>query len=239
MNKHKKKKILSEENRFLINSILNNYQGSAGVLSTAFNMDIDLANMLYQKVITRLEEDKKPLAEDSIIDNLVGILGNLYASNHYKSLGFDVENEKVIKNKETNKNDTKADVYFKDKNGIDNFCEVKAAFEIRSSRKRYIDENLSKQEMIDLELKNRTYEEIGKKLITQAQKLRNDNPGSIVNAVIFKDCIVDEEIINKLKELDVNLEVLMQPISMIKEEARLIYENFISNYLIASKKESK
>lgn len=239
MIKHKKKKTLSEENRFLINSILNNYKGSTDVLNTAFNMDIDLANILYQKVVTRLEDDKTPVAEDSIIDNLVGILGNLYASLYYKSLGYDVENEKVIKNKDTNKEDTKADIYFKDKQGIDNFCEVKAAFEIRGPRKRYIDESLSKQDIKDLELKNKAYEEIGKKLITQVEKLKKDNPGSIVNAVIFKDCIIDEEIIDKLEELDVNLKILMQPISMVKEEAKLIYENFISDYLTISKKESK
>lgn len=239
MSRHKKKKSLSEENRFLINSILNNYQGYTNVLNTAFNMDIDLANILYQKVVTRLEEDKTPVAKDSIIDNLVGILGNLYATHYYKSLGYDVENEKVIKNKDTNKEDTKADIYFKDKQGIDNFCEVKAAFEIRSSRKRYIDESLSKQDIKDLELKNKAYEEIGKKLITQVEKLKKDNPGSIVNAVIFKDCIIDEEIKDELKRLDVNLKILMQPISMIKEEAILIYENFISDYLTISKKESK
>lgn len=239
MSKHKNKRTLSEENRFLITNILNNYGGATDVLNTAFNMDIDLANILYQKVVSRLEEDKTPVSEDSVIDNLVGILGNLYASLYYKSLGFHVENEKVIKSKETNKNDTKADIYFKDKQGIDNFCEVKAAFEIRSCRKRYIDESLSKQEIKNLELKNKTYEEIGKKLITQVEKLKNDNPGSIVNAVIFKDCIVDEEIIYKLEELGVNLKVLMQPISMIKEEAKLIYKNFISDYLTVSKKESK
>ena len=149
------KKHLSTENRILINRILNNYKGSKQVLDTAFKMDMDLAEILYQKVVTRLDENKTPVTIESVIDNLVGVLGNLYATEYYKSLGHDVENEKVVKNRLTGKEDTKADIYFKDKNGVDTFCEVKAAFEIRSSRKRYFDEGLSKNEIRELVFENK------------------------------------------------------------------------------------
>ncbi len=233
------KKHLSTENRILINRILNNYKGSKQVLDTAFKMDMDLAEILYQKVVTRLDENKTPVTIESVIDNLVGVLGNLYATEYYKSLGHDVENEKVVKNRLTGKEDTKADIYFKDKNGVDTFCEVKAAFEIRSSRKRYFDEGLSKNEIRELVFENKKYEEIGRKLVEQVSKLKNDNLSANVYAVIFNECIIDEEIVEELGKLGVKLKVLMPPISMIKEEATLIYEDFIKGYLNISKKGSK
>lgn len=196
------KKRINEENRKMILNILEKYGINKMIINTARNMDLSLEELFYDNII--LSSGKRN--DDIVTTSLLGVYGNCYASYYFKGLGYIVENEKPVYDSKNNIT-TKADVSFIDKNGTQNYCEVKTAFQIIDNIRNYIDpdENTSKKKCYtDKDQEIIKYKSIGKKLIRQVKKLSLDKTKK-VNVVIFSGCYVDDIIRNKLKKMNVNL----------------------------------
>ena len=114
---------------------------------------------------------------------------------------------------------TRADIFFIDSNGIRNYCEVKAAFQIIDNIRNYKDNSLEKTgyyKNLDAEIIK--YKKIGEKLIKQVKKLSKD--GSLVNVIIFDGCYMDEIIKQELKDLDANIITLNVNIYDLEENIK-------------------
>ena len=177
------------------------------IFNHADKMDLSITDLFKDKIINNYSE--KNLVQ--VTSNLLGVYGNYIATYYYNRRYGNSLNEVPIYDEE-GKEITKADVVFTDNDGIKNYCEVKASPWIIHDGKIYVDDSLSKKEK---QLEIIKYKRIGKKLVTQASKLTKEN--SKVNVVVFKGCIIDDKIKDKLDNLGVNIHTLNMDIVELEE----------------------
>lgn len=206
-----KKEIVTNENGII--KILNEFGITKPILEEASKMDINVPMLFYDKIINN------PSAEniDNVTKNLLGVYGNYLATHYFKMQGYDVENEVGVY--DNGNLLTRADIFFIDSNGIRNYCEVKAAFQIIDNIRNYKDNSLEKTgyyKNLDAEIIK--YKKIGEKLIKQVKKLSKD--GSLVNVIIFDGCYMDEIIKQELKDLDANIITLNVNIYDLEENIK-------------------
>ena len=188
------------------------------ILNHAKKMDINLIKLFKDKVFINPSEQKL----EELKNHLMGIYGNYYVTLYYKSMGYVVQNEAPIY--ENNKEITKADIKLTDDKGKVSYVEVKLVKQILDSKIHYIDD---KSTLFIYNYLYRKYEEIGKKLLRQVNKLKSLN--NDVTVCVFSDTLIDEEILDKLNDLNVNIKKMGQKVSDI--------ENMIENIILDIKEE--
>lgn len=206
-----KKEIVTNENEII--KILNEFGITKPILEEASKMDINVPMLFYDKIINN------PSAEniDNVTKNLLGVYGNYLATHYFKMQGYDVENEVGVY--DNGNLLTRADISFIDSNGIRNYYEVKAAYQIIDNIRNYKDNSLEKTgyyKNLDAEIIK--YKKIGEKLIKQVKKLSKD--GSLVNVIIFDGCYMDEIIKQELKKLGANIITLNVNIYDLEENIK-------------------
>lgn len=206
-----KKEIVTNENGII--KILNEFGITKPILEEASKMDINVPMLFYDKIINN------PSAEniDNVTKNLLGVYGNYLATHYFKMQGYDVLNEVGVY--DNGNLLTRADISFIYSNGIRNYCEVKAAYQIIDNIRNYKDNSLEKTgyyKNLDAEIIK--YKKIGEKLIKQVKKLSKD--GSLVNVIIFDGCYMDEIIKQELKNLDANIITLNVNIYDLEENIK-------------------
>lgn len=178
--------------------ILNRFSIKKPILDVANKMNFNLVDLFYDKIFVNCDDEKI----DEVTKNLLGIYGNFLATYYFEQLGYNVETEVPVY--DGKKEVTKADLSFIDSSGKLNYCEVKAAFQIIDNMRNYKDTSPSKTGCYkDLDKEIIKYKSIGKKLITQVDKLYKT--GALVNVIIFDGCFLDEIIKQKLKERNVKI----------------------------------
>lgn len=199
------------------------------IFELAQKMEMSLPHLFYEKVI----EDKSPLALEQLSKHLLGLYGNYFSSYYYKNLGYEVENEYPVYD-ENGKLLTRADLYFIDNEGKENYCEVKAAEQIISRTENYKDsdeESLSSSYHSTLD-EIKKYKSIGSKLLKQVDKLSKS--GKKVNVIIFSGCNLDDEIKSKLKEKNVIIRPLMMDIKQLEKFTMKLVFDVRSNLQMTS-----
>lgn len=184
---------------------------SNNIISFGKKMDVDVVRLFYEKILNNYSEENMSV----VTKNLLGIYGNYFATYYFEKMGYDVHNECPITDKGGDVI-TKADLAFIDKNGYLNYAEVKATKQIISNGSSYIDMDNGVNKKEDI-LK---YKNIGKKLLTQVDKLSLD--GTKVNVVLFNDCNVDNQILETLKNKKVIVHTLSFDIQTLED---IIYES--------------
>lgn len=208
-----KKEIVTNENGII--KKLNEFGITKPILEEASKMDINVPMLFYDKIINN------PSAEniDNVTKNLLGVYGNYLATHYFKMQGYDVENEVGVYDNGNGNLLTRADISFIDSNGIRNYCEVKAAYQIIDNIRNYKDNSLEKTGYYkDLDAEIIKYKKIGEKLIKQVKKLSKD--GSLVNVIIFDGCYMDEIIKQELKKLGANIITLNVNIYDLEENIK-------------------
>lgn len=197
------------------------------IISLALKMDINLAKLFDEKIINANENDIKN--NISVVSkNLLGVYGNYLATNYYKGLGYKTENEYEVCDK-NGKLVTKADIYFMDKDGKKNFCEVKTTPQIIDNIRNYVDDsNLLKGSFIDKDNEILKYKNIGKKLLKQVEKLSFDN--NIVNVIIFNGCYIDDIILNALNEKKVVIRKLAISVEELEKTVIQVVYKVLNEY---------
>ena len=184
------------------------------VISLALKMEINLVKLFDEKIINANKRNIKNNIE-VVSKNLLGIYGNYIATNYYKGLGYNVFNEYDVCDKK-GKLVTKADIYFVDKNGKQNYCEVKTTPQIIDNIRNYVDDNnLLKGSYVDKDNEILKYKNIGKKLLKQVEKLSSNN--GVVNVIVFNGCYIDDIILNSLKEKNVVIRKLAVSIEELEK----------------------
>lgn len=186
-----------------------------GIFNHASKMNLSIMNLFKDKIINNYSE--KNLMQ--VTRNLLGVYGNYIATYYYEKMYKNVENEVPI-NDESGREITKADISFIDNEGYKNYCEVKASPWIIEDEDVYVDDSIPKEERKFELIK---YKNIGKKLITQASKLRNKNER--VNVVVFKGCTIDNKIKEKLNQLGVHMLTINMDINELEEYIKNIIIN--------------
>ena len=217
------------ENKLTLNERkLINIFNDNGITFPIFNhakmMDFNLIKLFNDKIFNNYNEKSLEV----VTKNLLGVYGNYIASNYFKVLGYNVENEKDIKDK-NNIVLTKADISFIDKEGNLNLCEVKATPQIIDNIRNYVD----KDEQItgtytDKDEEIVKYKNIGKKLIKQVNKLKTSN--NKVNVVVFKGCFIDDIIKEKLASENVNLITINVDINELENNIRKMVISIKNDY---------
>ena len=218
---------LTLNERKLIN-IFNDNGITFPIFNHAKMMDFNLIKLFNDKIFNNYNEKSLEV----VTKNLLGVYGNYIASNYFKVLGFKVENEKDIKDK-NNIVLTKADISFIDKEGNLNLCEVKATPQIIDNIRNYVDKDeQTTGTYTDKDEEIIKYKNIGKKLIKQVGKLKTSN--SKVNVVIFLGCFIDDIIKEKLARENVNIITINVDINELENNIRKMvvsikkdYENII------------
>ena len=217
------------ENKLTLNERkLINIFNDNGITFPIFNhakmMDFNLIKLFNDKILNNYNEKSLEV----VTKNLLGVYGNYIASNYFKVLGYNVENEKDIKDK-NNIVLTKADISFIDKEGNLNLCEVKTTPQIIDNIRNYVD----KDEQItgtytDKDEEIVKYKNIGKKLIKQVNKLKTSN--NKVNVVVFKGCFIDDIIKEKLASENVNLITINVDINELENNIRKMVISIKNDY---------
>lgn len=217
------------ENKLTLNERkLINIFNDNGITFPIFNhakmMDFNLIKLFNDKIFNNYNEKSLEV----VTKNLLGVYGNYIASNYFKVLGYNVENEKDIKDK-NNIVLTKADISFIDKEGNLNLCEVKTTPQIIDNIRNYVD----KDEQItgtytDKDEEIVKYKNIGKKLIKQVNKLKTSN--NKVNVVVFKGCFIDDIIKEKLASENVNLITINVDINELENNIRKMVISIKNDY---------
>ena len=210
-----------------------------GITDEIFNhaekMDVDLLKLFHDKIFYNYTIK----GVEEITRCLLGIYGNFIATYYFKSLGYDVENEVSIKDNDGNET-TKADISFLDHNNTRNYFEVKAVSQILDSVKNYKDEDSSYEKiyLMDKKLEEKKYEQIGKKLIKQVEKLKIKK--GIVGIVVFNGCIIDDLIKEKLKKLNVKIYTIALNINELENNIRnMVYkirDSYVNDNIYTSKR---
>ena len=188
-----------------------------GIFNHASKMNLSITDLFKDKIIDNYSE--KNLIQ--VTRNLLGVYGNYIATYYYEKMYKNVENEVPV-NDENGREITKADISFTDNMGVKNYCEVKASPWIIEDENVYVDDSISIEERKFEIIK---YKNIGKKLIKQASELKKKKKK--VNVVVFKGCVID----NKIKEKLNNLGVHMLTINMDIIEL----EEYIKNIILSIK----
>ncbi len=200
-----------------ISKILSKYGINSTIISMSGKMDINLVNLFYEKIILSTNENLES-NKSVIVKSLLGIYGNYLATMYYKTLGYKVENEYPVYDKENNLI-TKADLYFEDKNNVKTLCEVKLASQILDNIRNYKEKNeaLYKDNVyFDKDDDIIKYKMIGSKLLKQARKLKST--GYNVNIVIFSGCYMDDIIKDTLSnDIGVNIKIIDVDVDMLKD----------------------
>ena len=217
------------ENKLTLNERkLINIFNDNGITFPIFNhakmMDFNLIKLFNDKIFNNYNEKSLEV----VTKNLLGVYGNYIASNYFKVLGYNVENEKDIKDK-NNIVLTKADISFIDKEGNLNLCEVKTTPQIIDNIRNYVD----KDEQItgtytDKDEEIVKYKNIGKKLIKQVNKLKTSN--NKVNVVVFKGCFIDDIIKEKLASENENLITINVDINELENNIRKMVISIKNDY---------
>lgn len=217
------------ENKLTLNERkLINIFNDNGITFPIFNhakmMDFNLIKLFNDKIFNNYNEKSLEV----VTKNLLGVYGNYIASNYFKVLGYNVENEKDIKDK-NNIVLTKADISFIDKEGNLNLCEVKTTPQIIDNIRNYVD----KDEQLtgtytDKDEEIVKYKNIGKKLIKQVNKLKTSN--NKVNVVVFKGCFIDDIIKEKLASENVNLITINVDINELENNIRKMVISIKNDY---------
>lgn len=229
------KKIISDKINNDILSILNDYGINNHIIAIAKKMDNDLVRLFHDKIIDVCDLKELQTNKDVIVKTLLGIYGNYLASSYYNSLGYSVENEYPVYDKD-NMLLTKADIAFNDEDGNLNLCEVKLASQIIDNIRNYksMDEELYNGKVYyDLDDDIIKYKKIGDKLITQVKKLKES--GKKVTVVIFDGCYIDDIVKDKLtKDLKANIKIIAINVNSLKEQLEDMVDK-ISNELLQYK----
>lgn len=193
---------ISITNKFYIENILHKFGIGEDVFNVAKNMDLSLENLVYDNLV--VNDSKRN--EEVLISSLMGVYGNLFATKYLEGLGYETYNEVPIYD-QNGKEITRADIVYKDKNGVINYCEVKTAFQIIEDSKNYIDKddfNSIRKFYTNKKEESLKYKNIGNKLIKQVSKLK-ENKESKTNVIVYMGCLIDDKIISKLKEKNVSV----------------------------------
>ena len=124
----------------LINDTLSlaNFLNSCGlpheIISYAKKMDLDILNLIYEKIINNYDEKKL----DEVTRNILGVYGNYIARSYCMSLFKDVDSEVPILDSKGNEI-TRADICFTDNSGLKHYAEVKCASQIIDNIRNYVD----------------------------------------------------------------------------------------------------
>ena len=208
---------------------------NCGIDSQVFNMarkmDFNLPYLFYEKLIlNRNDESKKQLSK-----NLLGIYGNLIAHNYFLGLGYNAINECPVYDADGNEI-TKADIFFVDNNGVENYCEVKTVSQIIDNIRNYVDEEEDLTAVYtDKDNEIIKYKNIGKKLVKQVEKISGEQKK--VNVVVFNGCYIDEVIQDKLKKSNANIITMACDIRELDEYVEKIVDDVdnIVNRKVAKK----
>lgn len=197
------------------------------IIALADKMDINLPKLFYEKILFSSTNDLSKNV--SIVSKtILGVYGNYIATNYYKGLGYNTENEYKICDKD-GKLITKADIYFIDNNGKENFCEVKATPQIIDNIRNYVDDsNLSIGSFTDRDNEILKYKNIGKKLIKQVDKLSFNN--NKVSVIVFDGCYIDDIILEKLSERNATLRKIAVNINELEDMITHIIYNIRNLY---------
>lgn len=187
-------------------------------VTDVYDMGSVMAPSAARVIFEHLTDTKTKVSDyDLILTGDLGVYGNYLATHYFKMQGYDVLNEVGVY--DNGNLLTRADIFFIDSNGIRNYCEVKAAFQIIDNIRNYKDNSLEKTgyyKNLDAEIIK--YKKIGEKLIKQVKKLSKD--GSLVNVIIFDGCYMDEIIKQELKDLDANIITLNVNIYDLEENIK-------------------
>lgn len=171
------------------------------ILDLSNLMNYDISSRFYDAITTNNSERKDNLV-NNIKNQLVGILGNFYASKYFS---LQKKYSKVCLESTYYGNNIPCDLSFYDENN--NLClvEVKATEQIIGEENNYLvfDYEKSKKEIINDKKK---YKQIGNKLLKQVGRLKKYSNN--VKAFIFGDCYIDENIKEELNKMGVDLEIL-------------------------------
>lgn len=184
---------------------------SEHVFYHASKMDVSVVSLFKDKIIDNYSLKTK----EEVTKSLLGVYGNFIATSYCKHLYKNVQNEVSIKD-EAGKELTRADISYVDNYGELNYCEVKAAHQIIDNIRNYVDEDAQTGAYEDKNQQIIKYKNIGKKLISQVEKL--SSTGKKVNVFIFKGCYVDDVIKRKLKDLGASLHVIMVDVKELEDE---------------------
>lgn len=174
------------------------------ILEMASKMNIDV-NEIFKNI---LFSSKRELFESSV-SNFFGAYGN-YLATEYLSKSFShIENEKKIN---TINGNTFVDIYFEDKDYI-NLCEVKVVPQLLLSLRAYKEYKYEGIKREDFEFskgysQKKNFVMSGKKLLKQIEILdsyRNEHKNVKINFITFENCYIDNKILIKLKEFNVNI----------------------------------
>lgn len=210
-----------------IKNILISFGINKEIFYHASKMDLNIIKLFYEKLIANYSIKNV----DEVTRNLLGVYGNYIATLYYKKFYKNVENEVPIKN-ENNKEITKADISFTDKNNKVFYVEVKAAKQIIDNIRNYVDSDIPLNNCYtDKDSEIIKYKMIGKKLIEQVNKLSKNNKNVIVT--VFEGCYIDDIIKAKLNKLNVNINIINVNINDLEEEIKrkliLVREYIIKN----------
>lgn len=174
------------------------------VIKMAGKMNVDV-NEIFKNI---LFSSKRELYESSV-SNFLGVYGNYIATEYLSKSYSNIENEKEI---ETINGKTFIDIYFEDKDII-NLCEVKVVPQILLSLKAYKNYKYDGIKREDFEFskgysQKRNFVMSGKKLIKQIEILdsyRQEHKNVKINFINFENSHIDNKILIKLKEFNVNI----------------------------------
>ena len=174
------------------------------ILKMAAVMNVDV-NEIFKNI---LFSSKRELYESSV-SNFLGVYGNYLATEHLSKSYHNLENEKAIT---TINGTTSIDIYFEDQAFI-NLCEVKVVPQILLSLKAYKDYKYEGIKREDFEFskgysQKRNFVMSGKKLLKQIEILdsyRHEHKNIKINFITFNNCYIDNMILIKLKEYNVNI----------------------------------
>lgn len=221
------KKFIDKDTHDYILQILNANGINKAIIETAKNMDVDLVQMFYEKIVNVKDNKKLEINKDVIVKCLLGVYGNFIATSYYKSLGYNVINELPIKN-EVGKEITKADIAFKLPDGAYELCEVKTTPYIIDNIRNFPsdkEEKYNDKFYYDMDNDIIKYKEIGKKLINQVKKLKTSTNN--VTIIIFKECFIDDLIKDELNKLGVKVQIILPDINELKENIESIVLNVV------------
>ena len=187
------------------------------ILNHAKKMDIDLVELFKNKIFNNYTDK----TFDEVKSHLMGVYGNYYATMYYVGMGKHVKNEYPIY--QDGKEVMKADLEFEDEN-VKTYVEVKLTKQILRDRFHYVDD---KRTLFIINKDYRKYEEIGKKLIKQVNKLINN--GKVI-VCVFSDTIIDDDIRTELENLGAQLKILAQKVYDVEENIISIINNIKDEY---------
>ena len=196
------------EKDFLL-SVLNNNGINNSFIDVASKMNVDIKNMIYEKLIKSYSKENF----DVMVSTLMGIYGNYISKYYFEKIGFEVINEVPVYS--DNKLQTSCDLIVKKDNNV-YYGETKTSpYLLYKSNYNHYD-------------KNYKYECMGLKLINQIEKLKKVSDNVFV--VIFDGCIINQELLDKLKELNVKIIKISLNVFELEKNIKDELNNIIEDY---------